>query len=297
MNEARTMPGSHDNSLRKRAERFVLNGEYVRALEVYRAMLASDGPNPKAWYGIGYTYYKLGRLDQSEAALRAAREGGYWPARTMLDRIARHRMPQSTPPQDHHDDGQPRFLADTPAAPPQGSDLAALRQEQRHRKEELIAFLDRLATHAMQCPGFLTDADCGEVNQAHATHEVASEHLKTCRRALRSLENRARERTGQERGDTTVHRDSRALEEARRAHAGAEADEEAHRKNLRRARRRLAIKIIEQRNPPEALAPCIHEIETLRRELELIETRLSTAASAAALGRDPRRESGVGAAG
>lgn len=283
------MPGSHDNSLRKRAERFVLEGEYVRALEVYRAVLANDGPNPKAWYGIGYTYYKLGRFDQSEAALREAHDGGYTPAKRILDCIARHRNPRATPGAEAREHALPPFDRDTPHAGPRPSGVNALRQEHRHRREELIAFLDSLATRAMQYPGYLTDAGRDEVNRAHAMHEVAAEHLKMCRRTLRSLEEGAEE--------PNPRNAASAREAARRALAEAEADEEAQRKRFRRARRRLAIRVIERRDAPEELAHFIAEIEVLRRELEAIEMRLGAVDNAATKGRDPRRESGVGAPG
>ena len=292
------MPGSNDHSLRKRAERLVLEGEYLRALEVYRAVLASDDGNPKAWYGIGYTYYKLGRHDQSEAALREASNGGYWPARQILNRLQVRGEDKAGAAPSERIGEEPLFARGAPPPPRQSGALAGLRHERRHRKEELIAFLDRLASRAMATPGYLTDADCAEVNKAHGTHEVAGEHLKTCRRALSALEKpnpQAGEVAGGEEGGAGGG--ARTLEDARRAFAEAEADEEALRKILRRARRRLAIMVIERHDAPEGLAHFIAEIEALRAELAAIESRLGAAEEAVAQGRDPRRESGVGAAG
>lgn len=72
---------------RKRAEQLVAERRYAEAADVYRGVLAQDDSHAKAWYGIGYCYYKLGNLDQSRLSLREARRRGYQPADAMLRRI------------------------------------------------------------------------------------------------------------------------------------------------------------------------------------------------------------------
>ena len=72
---------------RKQAERLVAQKRYEEAAELYRLLLVQDDTHAKAWYGIGYCYYKLGHLDQSRLSMREARRRGYVPADSILERI------------------------------------------------------------------------------------------------------------------------------------------------------------------------------------------------------------------
>ncbi|HNR31329.1 MAG TPA: tetratricopeptide repeat protein [Candidatus Hydrogenedentes bacterium] len=188
-------------SERERAERLVVDKRYAEAAEVYRTVLAQDDTYAKAWYGIGYCYYKLGNLDQSRLSMREARRRGYGPAEYMLRRIhQRVAVGADAPalatatPAILPDPGTPQGESREPLQTPSGSGtsgavvaqamrrLSASRDALRKQLDDLCL---SLATKAEALDGASDWPETAAVREARAGLEHAERQLKDRRDLLR----------------------------------------------------------------------------------------------------------------
>lgn len=187
---------------RRQAERLVAQRRYAEAAEVYRSLLARDDTHAKAWYGIGYCYYKMGHLDQSRLSMREARRRGYLPADAMLDRIRsrigrNEPLPPSTPaplvaatPAPLPPAGRRAGARQIPATPATADHVVvltqALRRLSEHRKslrQELDALLLDTGTKAVAEDALADWPQVVAVREAHNAEELSeTERIKADKR-------------------------------------------------------------------------------------------------------------------
>ncbi len=68
----------------KMATRFVREGKYDEAIDLYKSIMAEDAVHRDAYYGLGFCYYKLGQLPESQTMLRMAADMGHPAAKGLL---------------------------------------------------------------------------------------------------------------------------------------------------------------------------------------------------------------------
>lgn len=282
--------------LRKRAEQLVVEGQYDDAAALYRGVLAAGDANGKAWYGLGYAYYKLGRAPQALLALREASERGYAPAARMLAHITRK---QARAEEDYPFpvfDDAPEAVSRQPV-PRDGAreNVDEMRRKLAHRVEELDAFLDRLGARALTLDAYADWEVLREVRRVEAAHEAAAVALVERRRAWKAVEARlAKARDGGCTEEETVMR-ARAAAEAAKAFEEAEAGQERLRGALREARRALARAVVQAEPRLPELAPLVREVEKLQKEVAWFELQTARAEADALTLTDSNCRSGAGA--
>ncbi|MFP4502239.1 MAG: tetratricopeptide repeat protein [Candidatus Hydrogenedentota bacterium] len=290
------MVNEHTRRLRKQAERLVTIGNYAEALPIYRRVLANDDANGKAWYGIGYVFYKLRRGEQAVAALRQARAYGYEPAGRLLTYLNRREdapapeqpAAQEAAPEPEYP--EPVFEHDSkrgglPASPSRREELEHIC---RQRQEELDAFRERLAARAMALHVAPDSSSATAVRTAQAAHEVTEQRLIERRRAWKAIKKRCRQAEKDD-GAQAAAQHNQERGEAKRAYEYAEQEHEAASAGLREAMHALADAVLALPETPGALRPLVYEIGHLQHEITAIEAQLGEAMDAESPGPVPER--------